>query len=152
MYVATTPLNTEMLLAADDIGGGVGYSSLSLYFTLVLYLLTLPGLLSGDEVCQSLLPDLGSKAYLLTLFSPYAGIYYWNDAQRVDEVVIKMETSDDERITSIVTQGGEEDLERFSITLELAEHGKVYVRGIFEGDGAPASTSGRDAEETEEIS
>jgi len=84
-----------------------------------------------------LLPDVGSKAYAVTLLSPYAGIYYWNNAQRVDEVSVKMETSDDEQVTTIVAQGGKEDLERFSETLKLVERGKVYVKGIFEsGDGS----------------
>lgn len=99
---------------------------------------TFMGLGSVALVLSILLPDVGAKAYLLTLLSPYAGIYYWNNAQRVDEVVIKMETSDDEQITSIVAQGGKEDLERFSKALELPERGKVYVRGMFEGADAPA--------------
>lgn len=90
------------------------------------------GLGSLALVISILFPDIGVKAYILTLLSPYAGIYYWKNAQRVEEVSIKMETSDDDLITSISAKGGKEDLERFSKTLNLPERGKVYVRGIFE--------------------
>jgi hypothetical protein len=209
MVSALNGFHSDLLLS--DEGATSGYSSLSLYFTLALYLLTLPGLYSlvtrsvktklvqkvydlpgpanptakptrqtaaeimayfkamnyevaaaeetitfkgvmGKSKSQAafltfvtffalgsiglvlsiLLPDIGGKAYALTLLSPYAGIYYWNNAQRDEQVTIKMETSDDEQITSVIAQGGKEDLERFSKNLEFAERGKVYVRGIFE--------------------
>ena len=93
---------------------------------------TFVGLGSLGLVLSILLPDVGVKAYALTLFSPYAGIYYWNNAQRVDEVQVKMETSDDEQTTSIIVQGDKEDLERFSKALNLLERGKVYVKGLFD--------------------
>jgi Cofactor assembly of complex C subunit B len=212
----------SMPIAAEV--GDVGYSSVSLYFTLALYVLTLPGLYSlvtrsakGGKAVQKvfdvpgpanptarstrqtaaevmayfkamnyqvaaaeevitfkgvmgqsksqaafltfctfmgfgslalvisiLLPDVGAKAYALCLLSPYAGIYYWNNAQRVDEVKIKMETSDDEQTTSIIAEGGKEDLERFSKALMLPERGKVYIKGMFDegmGTGAGAAMS-----------
>ena len=91
------------------------------------------GLGSLGLVVSTLSPDLiGNKAYLLTLLSPYAGIYYWRNAQRTDEVQIKIETSDDDEVTSIISLGGKEDLERFSKTLQLPERGKVYVKGAFD--------------------
>ena len=62
------------------------------------------------------------------------GIYYWNNAQRIDEITIKIETSDDEQTTSIITKGGKEDLERFAMKLNLSEKGKVYIKGIFENN------------------
>lgn len=83
-------------------------------------------------VLSVLFPDLGVKSYLITLASPYAGIYYWNNAQRIDEVKVKLETSDDDQITTIIAQGDKEDLERFSKALSLPERGKVYVKGFFE--------------------
>lgn len=95
---------------------------------------TFMGLGSLGLVLSVIFPDLGAKAYLITMLSPYAGIYYWKNANRVDEVTIKMETSDDEQTTTIVARGGKEDLERFSTTLKLAERGKVYVKGLFEGN------------------
>ena len=78
---------------------------------------TFMGLGSFGLVLSILLPDVGAKSYLITLLSPYAGIYYWNNAQREDVVKVKMETSDDDQTTSIIAQGGKEDLERFSKAL-----------------------------------
>ncbi len=95
---------------------------------------TFLGLASFGLVLSVLLPDLGTKAYLVTLLSPYAGIYYWNNAQRIDEVKVKIEISDDEQITTVIAQGDKEDLERFSKSLSLPERGKIYVKGIFEND------------------
>lgn len=96
---------------------------------------TFMGLGSLGLVVSTISPDfIGAKAYLLTLLSPYAGLYYWKNAQRVDEVQVKIETSDDDSTTSIIALGGKEDLERFSRTLELSERGKVYIKGIFESD------------------
>jgi len=131
-------MNYEVAAAKDTITfrGVMGQSKSQAYF---LTFCTFMGLGSIGLVLSILLPDLGSKAYILTLLSPYAGIYYWNNAQRVDEVVIKMETSDDEQVTSVIAQGGKEDLERFSKSLELPERGKIYVRGMFENPDAPES-------------
>ena len=91
------------------------------------------GLGSLGLVLQTLSPEvIGGKAYFLTLLSPYAGFFYWKNAQRTDEVKVKIETSDDDQVTSIIAQGGKEDLERFSKTLQLPERGKVYVKGLFD--------------------
>ena len=95
---------------------------------------TLLGLASFGLVLSVLFPDLGAKAYLITLLSPYAGIYYWKNAQRIDEVKVKLEVSDDEQMTSVIAQGDKEDLERFSRALQLPERGKVYIKGLFESD------------------
>lgn len=118
--------------AAEDVitfRGVMGRSNSQAAF---LTFCTFVGLGSMALVLSVLLPDLGAKAYAITLLSPYAGIYYWNNAQRVDEVSVKMETSDDEQTSSIVARGGKEDLERFSKALALQERGKVYVKGIFD--------------------
>lgn len=138
-------MNYEMNTTEEVITfkGVMGRSKSQAYF---LTFCTFMGLGSLGLILSILVPDLDSKAYLLTLLSPYAGIYYWNNAQRVDEIKIRMETSDDEQMTSITAQGGKEDLERFSKTLNLPERGKVYIKGIFETDepllGAPIMKSG----------
>ena len=59
---------------------------------------TFLGLGSLGLVLSILAPDVGAKAQLLVLFSPYAGIYYWNNSQREDTVKLKMETSDDDQV------------------------------------------------------
>jgi hypothetical protein len=102
---------------------------------------TFMGLGSLGLVLSILIPELGTKAYLITLLSPYAGIYYWNNAQRIDEVSIKMEASDDEQITSVIAQGDKEDLERFSKALNFVERGKVYIKGIFDTSESPVNMS-----------
>lgn len=124
-------LNYEVSTAEDVITfkGVMGRSNSQAAF---LTFCTFMGLGSFALVVSILLPDVGSKAYFITLLSPYAGIYYWNNAQRVDEVAIKMEASDDEQVTTITAQGDKDDLERFSKALNLSERGKVYVKGLFE--------------------
>jgi Na+/citrate or Na+/malate symporter len=69
---------------------------------------TFIGLGSLGLVISILNPDIGASAYLVTLLSPYAGIYYWNNAQRVDTVKVKMETADDEQLISVIAEGGKE--------------------------------------------
>lgn len=126
-------MNYEVTTAEDVITfkGVMGQSKSQAAF---LTFCTFMGLGSLALVLSILLPDVGVYAYALCLLSPYAGIYYWNNAQRVDEVKVKMETSDDEQTTSIIAEGGKEDLERFSKTLVLPERGKVYIKGVFEGN------------------
>jgi hypothetical protein len=49
-------------------------------------------------------------------------------------VKVKMETSDDEQTTSIMCEGGKEDLERFSKTMNYVERGKVFIKGLIDGE------------------
>ena len=125
-------MNYEVVAAEEVITfrGVVGRSNSQSFF---LTFCTFMGLGSLGLVLQTLSPDIiGGKAYFLTLLSPYAGFFYWKNAQRTDEVKVKIETSDDDQVTSIIAEGGKEDLERFSKTLQLPERGKVYVKGLFD--------------------
>ena len=45
---------------------------------------------------------------------------------------VKMVTADDDSVTDIVIEGDEEEAERFRKELDLAEKGKVYVKGLLE--------------------
>jgi hypothetical protein len=128
-------LNYEVAVTEEVITfkGIMGRSTSQAYF---LTFCTFMGLGSLGLVLSILLPDIGAKAYFLTLLSPYAGIFYWNNAQREDTFKVKMETSDDGQSTAVIAQGGKEDLERFAKQLGFVERGKVYVRGIFEGEEA----------------
>ena len=70
---------------------------------------------------------------------------------------VKMETSDDDQLITVIAEGGKEgndsydsskklivvylnklsyepDLERFAKTLQLPERGKIYMKGIFEAE------------------
>ena len=83
---------------------------------------------------NSVIPGIGEPNwFLLTLLSPYAGIYYWRQGDRVDEVAIKLEANDDETENTIAIQGSEEEIERMWRTLEWSEKGMVKVPGLLEG-------------------
>jgi hypothetical protein len=134
-------MNYEVVAAEEVITfrGVVGRSNSQAFF---LTFCTFMGLGSLGLVLQTLSPDvIGGKAYFTTLLSPYAGFFYWKNAQRTDEVKVKIETSDDDQVTSIIAEGGKEDLERFSKTLQLPERGKVYVKGLFDDFEDVSSTS-----------
>lgn len=75
---------------------------------------------------------LGNWWYLSTLVSPVAGKFYLDNAERTDEVTIKLITEDDELITDVVVQGDDEEVDRFQRTLNFNEKGMVRVKGLFE--------------------
>lgn len=66
------------------------------------------------------------------LISPAAGKYYLDNAERSEQVSVKIITEDDEMSSDVVVQGDEEEIERFQKTLDLREKGMVYVKGILE--------------------
>ena len=81
----------------------------------------------------SVIPGLGEPNwFLLTLLSPYAGVYYWRAGDRVDDCEVKLSTNEEETENEIVVQGTEDELERMWRTLGWAEKGMVKVAGIFE--------------------
>lgn len=77
----------------------------------------------------------GNLWYLLTLLTPLAPWYYYQNADRQEEFSIKMLTSDDEKTVDILVQGDEEEIERMTKELGLFEKGKVYVPGLLEAVG-----------------
>jgi hypothetical protein len=70
--------------------------------------------------------------YLLSLLSPYAGIYYWKSGDRVDDVEVKLEANDEETQNEITVEGSDDEIERMWRTLEWQEKGMVKVEGILE--------------------
>lgn len=75
---------------------------------------------------------LGNLWYLSTLVSPLAGKYYLDNAERDEQVTVKIVTEDDESFSDVIVQGDDEEIERFQKTLDLREKGMTYVKGIFE--------------------
>eukprot|EP01039_Chlorochromonas_danica_P007485 gene7487-8276_t len=122
--------------------GVIGRSNSQAFF---LTFCTFLALGSAGLILSILLPDVGNNAYYITLLSPYAGIYYWKNAQREDVVTVKMETSDDDQTTSLIATGEREELDRLAVALKLAERGKVYVKGIFEDGESPLPNTSSDA-------
>mmetsp|Transcript_30294 Transcript_30294/g.54861 ORF Transcript_30294/g.54861 Transcript_30294/m.54861 type:complete len:287 (+) Transcript_30294:78-938(+) len=79
------------------------------------------------------LPVIGEPNWFyLVLLSPYAGIYYWQSGDRVDDLMVKLATNDDETLNEISVEGNDEEIERMWRTLELREKGMVKVEGILE--------------------
>lgn len=97
---------------------------------LVLY--TAISLASTALVLSIAAPFGGNWWYLITLISPAAGTYYFQNANRTEEFQVKMTTSDDDKTTDITVQGDEEEIDRFRKELELYEKGMEYVKGILE--------------------
>ena len=54
--------------------------------------------------------------YLLTLLSPYAGVYYWRAGDRVDDCEVKLTANDEETENEITVLGSEEEVERIIIS------------------------------------
>jgi len=123
--------NYEVSEAADVITfKGVVETSKSQAFFLTFCAFV--GLASLALVLQIQLPQIGSYWFLLTLFSPFAGIYYWQNASQDNEFKIKLEERDDAATKALVVRGGKEDVERMARVMELQEEGMVRVKGLFE--------------------
>lgn len=60
----------------------------------------------------------------------HRGYYYYTNAERKDEIQVKMVMADDEMETDVIVQGNSEEVERFWKDLKLKEKGMVYVEGI----------------------
>jgi len=71
--------------------------------------------------------------FYLVLLSPYAGIYYWKSGDRIDDVKVKLASSDDDAENEITIEGNDEELERMWRTLEWKEKGMVKIEGLLEG-------------------
>jgi len=79
------------------------------------------------------LPIFGTPNWFyLVLLSPYAGIYYWQSGDRVDDVKVKLASDDNETENEVTIEGDDEELERMWRTLELQEKGMVKIDGLLE--------------------
>ena len=74
--------------------------------------------------------------FLLTLPSPYAGWYYWQNAQVDGEIRVRLLTTDNEEQTEVTVQAGKEQLDQFAAVMDYNEKGKIRVRGILENTAA----------------
>ena len=75
---------------------------------------------------------LGNFWYLSCLGSPVDGKFYLDNAERTDQITVKIITEDDEMTADVIIQGDEEEVIRFQKTLDMREKGMVYVKGILE--------------------
>lgn len=93
---------------------------------------SLLGLLSLGLVLTIAVPGPGNWWYSLAALSPLAGVYYNKQAERTERMRVKLETSDDDRVTDLTVEGDDQELERLQSELGLYEKGKIYVKGLFE--------------------
>lgn len=93
---------------------------------------TFIGMASVALVLSIVVPSVGIYWYGLTLLSPLAWVYYFQQGERTEEFKIKMVTSDDEQTVDIVCEGDIEEIERMRKELGLVEKGMVLVKGILE--------------------
>ncbi|KAK9108625.1 hypothetical protein Syun_024636 [Stephania yunnanensis] len=77
-------------------------------------------------------PDVGDKWYWLTILSPLAGVYYWKRASRKEQIKVKMMVAEDGKLSEIIVQGDDQQVEQMRKELKLSEKGMVYVKGLFE--------------------
>lgn len=129
--------NYEVVDAGESITfRGIVQRSLSQ--ALFLGFCTIVGLLSLALVLniqfQDLeLPLIGKPNwYYLALMGPYAGIYYWQSGDRVDDCSVRLATNEEETVNEITVQGSEEELERMWRTLGWQEKGMVKVEGLLD--------------------
>lgn len=126
--------NYEVVEAGETITfRGLVQRSLSQAFFLTFC--TALGMLSLALVLQIQFQDLAVFGlpvnwFYLALLSPYAGIYYWQSGDRVDDLTVKLSTNEEETMNEITIQGSDEELERMWRTLEWQEKGMVKVEGI----------------------
>lgn len=79
------------------------------------------------------LPVIGTPNWFYcVLLSPYAGLFYWNAGDRIDDISVKLLSSDDDTENEITIQGNDEELDRLWRALELTEKGMVKVDGILD--------------------
>jgi hypothetical protein len=69
-----------------------GFVPPSLFMAIFLSFLASLGLFSLALVLSFLFPDYGQLMLSLTLLSPLAGIFYWQNAGRSEEVLLKIES------------------------------------------------------------
>merc|ERR1712238_22570 len=69
------------------------------------------------------IPFLGIKPnwFYLVGLSPYAGIYYWKSGDRVDDVMVKLASNDDDTMNEITVEGNDDEVERMRRTLDWNE-------------------------------
>ncbi|KAG9446539.1 hypothetical protein H6P81_012667 [Aristolochia fimbriata] len=89
-------------------------------------------LASVSLVLTITVPDVGNNWFWLTILSPLAGAYYWKRASRKEQIKVRMMVDDDGRLSEVVVQGDDQQLEQMRKDLQLSEKGMVYVKGIFE--------------------
>ncbi|KAL0737601.1 hypothetical protein Bca4012_013811 [Brassica carinata] len=73
----------------------------------------------------TMVPSRGQAALL-------TGAYYWKKASRKEEIKVKMMVGENGKLSEVVVQGDDVQVEEMRKDLQLSEKGMVYVKGLFE--------------------
>lgn len=72
----------------------------SVFLAIFLTILAMVGTLCLSLILVIAVPTLSKAAFLPVIFSPLAGFFYWQKAKRPEKVVLKLEASSDDLLTS----------------------------------------------------
>jgi len=124
--------NNYKIEDASEVISFRGKASKSVSQAFFLSFCTFIGMGSLALVLSIQFQEIGSNFFYITLLAPYAGLYYWRNADRDESAKVKLVMSDDEKSVDVIVEGSKDELERFARTLKFQEKGMVYVKGIFE--------------------
>ena len=74
--------------------------------------------------------------FYLVALGTYAGTYYWRSDDRIDNIKIKLVSSDTDVDNDITMKRNDEEIERMWRTLEWIKKGMVKITGLLEGGSA----------------
>ncbi|MBM0741507.1 cofactor assembly of complex C subunit B [Phormidium sp. CLA17] len=72
----------------------------SVFLAIFLVMLAIVGTLCLSLILVISVPSLSKGAFVPIIFSPFAGLFYWQKAKRPEKVVLKLEASSTELSTS----------------------------------------------------
>ncbi len=97
-----------------------GFVSPSLFLAILLSILSICGIFSLILVLSQLFHQFEKFFFILLIFSPFAGLFYWQNAGRKEQVSIKVTTlTDAQNQTLLIITGHRDELANLKETLNL---------------------------------
>jgi len=96
-----------------------GFVKPSWFLAIFLTFLALVGLMCLSLVLSLLFSSQNIPFYGIVLLSPLSGIFYWNKAGRVEDVLLKVESSDSEKYTTITVTAHRDEIISLEEALQL---------------------------------
>lgn len=104
-----------------------------LTFCTLISVATLAQVMKIVEMQANIGIKLDNWWFVSTLFSPFAGKYYLDNVERLDQVSVIVNTDEEDFLWhDIYIQGDEKEIDRFQKTCDLREKGMIYIKGIFD--------------------
>lgn len=98
-----------------------GFVSPSLFLAILLSILSICGILCLILVLSQLFHQLEKFFFILLIFSPVAGLFYWQNAGRKEQVSVKVQTlTDVQNQTLLIVTGHRDELANLQETLNLS--------------------------------